>query len=755
MAPTLQTLAQFDNSAGPLGFEPNGDLLVDAKGDLFGTNKDGGDGTGVGTVFEIVNDGTVADPSYSSAPVELAIFPGTEADGALPDDGLIADANGDLFGTTTSGGTNYGTVFEIVNSGAIANPSYAGAPQVLVNFTGQSGADPGGYPYADLSADANGNLFGTTTGGGANNDGTVFELVNNGTLAEPSYAAAKVLVSFTVESLATGGLLIDAHGDLFGTTGSGGDSNGDGTVFEIVNNGANADPSYATTPTTLAEFDFTDGANPYGRLVADSKGDLFGTTRSGGDSNGDGTVFEIVNNGSNADPSYATTPTTLAEFDFTDGANPNGNLIIDANGDLFGTTQDGADESLGNGNGTVFEIVNNATAANPSYDATPNTLVSFTGLGGADPGSEPSNGLTVDSNGDLFGATSGGGANDAGTVFEVGNSGFVSSPPCYARGTRILTDRGEVAVEELRIGDLAVTLSGARRPIVWIGRRALDISRHPDPAVVRPVRVSKGAFGAGLPHRDLWLSPGHNIAFEGVLMPISALVNSVSVAQIDQQRIEYWHVELDAHDILFAEGLPAESYLDCGNRTAFANGGAFSEAHPDFEPRHWADTCLPLMKEGPPVARTKARLIERLAKQGHLVDQEADPHLLVDGLRVAPIRLSETRLAFVLAPGGRKIELRSKLFVPAHTIAESADARELGLCVGRLQIDGSDLALEDDKLCASGWREAEHTGGRFAHRWTTGGPPLPAGARIVIVDLAGVGHYWRRSDNSVIALCAF
>jgi len=315
--------------------------------------------------------------------------------------------------------------------------------------------------------------------------------------------------------------------------------------------------------------------------------------------------------------------------------------------------------------------------------------------------------------------------------------------PCYARGTRILTDRGEVAAEALRVGDNVVTASGVLRPIVWIGHRRVDISRHPDPAAVWPVRVSAGAFGEGLPRRDLWLSPGHNIASEGALMPISCLINGRSVAQIEQDSVEYWHVELRAHDVLLAEGLPAESYFDCGNRTAFANGGAFVEAHPDFQPRRAADTCLPVVDAGPAVTTTKARLLARLAAQGYCVTSDADAHLLVDGTRVEPIRLLEMRLGFVLPASGRDIALRSEVFIPARTIAESADRRALGLCVARLQIDGSAPPLDDDEMCASGWHEAESADGRFSFRWTTGATPLPPGARIVVLDLAGVGYYGR------------
>ena len=331
---------------------------------------------------------------------------------------------------------------------------------------------------------------------------------------------------------------------------------------------------------------------------------------------------------------------------------------------------------------------------------------------------------------------------------------FVGAAPCYCGGTRILTDRGEIAVEDMRIGDFVVTAAGELRPILWIGHRHIDISRHPAPRTVWPVRVATGAFGENLPRRDLWLSPGHSVACEGVIMPISCLINGRSVSQIEQNRVVYWHVELDAHDIILAEGLPAESYLDCGNRTAFANGGAFVEAHPDFQPKHWAATCLPLVLEGPQVVTTKARILARLADEGHSINQEADAHIVVDGLRIEPTHLSETRLAFALPPGGVKITLRSNRCAPAHVVAESSDVRELGLCVGRLEIDGSSVSLDCDKTCGLGWHEAEFADRRFTHRWTTGATPLRAGACNVILDLAGVGFYWCKPEGCAVALSA-
>jgi uncharacterized repeat protein (TIGR03803 family) len=142
-------------------------LIADANGDLFGTTSD------ASTVFEIQNTGTVAAPVYASAPTTLVSFNGSN--GAEPFAGLIADASGDLFGTTTSGGANNeGTVFEIQNTGTVAAPVYSSPPTTLVTFNGSNGANP----YAGLTADAKGDLFGTTYSGGTNGDGTMFEITS-------------------------------------------------------------------------------------------------------------------------------------------------------------------------------------------------------------------------------------------------------------------------------------------------------------------------------------------------------------------------------------------------------------------------------------------------------------------------------------------------------------------------------------------------------------------------------------------------
>ena len=327
-------------------------------------------------------------------------------------------------------------------------------------------------------------------------------------------------------------------------------------------------------------------------------------------------------------------------------------------------------------------------------------------------------------------------------------------PACYCRGTRIFTARGEIAVEHLAVGDCAETVSGRLRPIRWIGHRRVDISRHPEPLAVYPVRVSAGAFGEGLPRRDLWLSPGHSVLFEGVLIPISKLLNGVSVAQVERESVEYWHIELDEHDVLLADGLPAESYLDCGNRSGFANGGAFIDAHPDFRPKQWQETCLPIALQGPEILGARVRLDVRLESQGYKITEDAEAHVLVDNRRIEPTWLSESRLQFVLPENGRMIALRSAVFVPASMNCASADLRELGLCVQRLQVDGETIALDEDGACGIGWQQATSADGRFQHRWTNGAVALSPGARVIIVDLAGFGRYWRKPTSRAPALAA-
>jgi hypothetical protein len=306
---------------------------------------------------------------------------------------------------------------------------------------------------------------------------------------------------------------------------------------------------------------------------------------------------------------------------------------------------------------------------------------------------------------------------------------------CFAAGTRIMTARGEVPVEMLAVGDLVPTLiRGRLAPVRWLGHRAIDCRRHPRPEAVCPVRVRAGAFGPARPVRDLLLSPDHAAWLDGVLIPIRHLVNGATIVRETVDRVEYWHVELSAHDVLLAEGLPVESYLDTGNRGAFANGGPTPLAHPDFSLAVWAtNACAPLVVDGPALAAARGRLLDRATVLGHA--ETADPalHICADGAILRP-HIDGPVHRFTLPPGAREVRLMSRVAVPAHRTAGSDDHRRLGVAVARLLVDGMPV----EPPVADGWYPAEAN-----WRWTDGAAalPFPSAGRIEVV-LLPLARYW-------------
>ena len=201
---------------------------------------------------------------------------------------------------------------------------------------------------------------------------------------------------------------------------------------------------------------------------------------------------------------------------------------------------------------------------------------------------------------------------DEGLEMISDGNGGVEIVTCYGRGTRIATPDGDVAIEALREGDRVLTADGGTAPVKWIGYRSLDCTRHPAPEKAWPVRVCAGAFGEGLPKRDLILSPQHAIFSHGVLVPVKHLINGRTIVREVVASIEYFHVELDRHDIILAEGLPAESYLDTGDRGSFQNAGVPVVLHPDMAAITWeAMGAAELKVIGPEVDAIRALLAAR------------------------------------------------------------------------------------------------------------------------------------------------
>ena len=374
-APVLKVLHSFDGTDGSL---PVAGVTLDVAGNLYGTTNFGGTGSaefGDGTVFKLSG----ADQSTLTT---LASFTG--ADGNQPQGGVLVRASGHLFGTTTSGGADgNGTVFELAGSGDTTL-------KTLVSFTGANGSGPSSG--LTVLHDC---LYGTTSAGGAGNDGTVFELCG------PEHKTLTTLVSFTGTNgnRPMAGLVADRAGNLYGTT-VGGGANGSGTVFEL------SGPRHETL-TTLVSFAGTNGSGPRGGLAIDAFDNLFGATEGGG-AGQVGTLYELRGPGHE-------TLTTLFAFSSSGpgGTSPECNLLIDGAGNLYGTTSGGVDSSPDE-LGSVFRL--------SADHVTLTTLYAFTGNGD---GGNSVGGLAADRDGNLFGTTTSFGASGNGVVFKLSGTGFV------------------------------------------------------------------------------------------------------------------------------------------------------------------------------------------------------------------------------------------------------------------------------------------------------------------------------------------
>jgi len=210
-------------------------------------------------------------------------------------------------------------------------------------------------------------------------------------------------------------------------------------------------------------------------------------------------------------------------------------------------------------------------------------------------------------------------------------SGNTIALPCFAAGTRITTERGETAVESLCVGERVRTMLGKRwEAVKWIGYRRVDCRHHPEPHKVWPVRIAAGTFGLGMPLRDLFLSPDHAVFVYDVLIPVKYLINHRSIEQVVTDEVVYYHIELARHDVLLAEGLPSESYLETGGRSNFADGGEMIRLFADFSTLAtdivdiWEATgCAPLVVTGPVIEIARSLVDEHSDRCGVRLAQAA------------------------------------------------------------------------------------------------------------------------------------
>ena len=314
---------------------------------------------------------------------------------------------------------------------------------------------------------------------------------------------------------------------------------------------------------------------------------------------------------------------------------------------------------------------------------------------------------------------------------------------CFAAGTHVRTPDGEAEVQLLEKERLIVTASSAVRRIVWIGHRRIDCRRHPHPELVWPVRIRAHAFGPDRPHRDLLLSPDHAVFAEGVLIPVKHLINGTTILQEQVASVHYFHIELDRHDILLAEGLAVESYLDTGNRAQFANGAAHVALHPNFAPRSLSeDSCAPLCVAGPQVQRVRERLRARAERPAQLRRAEAELRVMAGDRFIRPARTTGACHSYLLPQGSRSVRLVSYAAAPDGAAGER---RRLGVRIGGIVVNGRTVPLDSPAL-GEGFHAPEADG-----RWTDGAAHLSLHATGPIVLEVLVADGMRRRAGTAAA----
>ena len=481
---------------------------------------------------------------------------------------------------------------------------------------------------------------GDPTNGGSRTSSTISWLVNDGTVASSAasttlnliHAAPTISVTGTTATFTGGGPAI-ALGDTVNLTDPDSAGNLSSATVIISNGFVSGDTLTVGTPGGLSA-NFSNGTLTLTGIASIATYDaaldsLHYDFAAGGDPTALGTKTTrtlswfandgVANSGTvtssiNIQHVAPTISVSGAASTFTSSPVPLVNSVtigdVDSGGNLTGATVSISDGFFA-GDTLNFTNQNGITH---SYNAATGVLT-LTGTSSIANYQTALQSITYNSTGD---ATHGG-VDTSRTISWVVNDGAASSSAatsnfttaCYLHGTRILTDGGEVAVEDLSIGDRVMTLSGEAMPIKWIGRRSYVAAFAASNRNVVPILIRAGALGENVPQRDLYVSPLHAMFIDGVLIPAEQLVNEVSVLRChDIDPIRYFHIELERHDVIFADGAPAESFVDCDSRGMFHNAAEFAALYPGDAAPRWA-FCAPRLEDGPQLDEIRARVDAR------------------------------------------------------------------------------------------------------------------------------------------------
>ena len=407
-------------------------------------------------------------------------------------------------------------------------------------------------------------------------------------------------------------------------------------------------------------------------------------------------------------------------------------------------------------------LLGDGSGANPGRDAANGFLGGGSGSGGPGFGGGGAAGFAGgggggynggggggSQSGSTFGAGGGGGSFDAGTSIvaiagQHSGNGLVtiaSTALCFCAGTLIATPAGHTAVENLSPGDRVLTASGAVRPIVWIGTGRVLATRGQRSAAT-PVIVKKGAFADNVPFQDLRVTKGHAFYLDNVLIPVEFLVNHKSILWDDRaQEVAIFHIELATHDVVLANGAPAETYRDDGNRWLFqnVNGGWHLPPMPP---------CAPVLTGGPQVDAVWARLLGRAGPRRTMpLTDDPDLHLLIDGIRLNPAETADPHRIFFIPGQPERIEIASRDSVPEE-LGLARDPRSLGVALRRIEMrrGAARVAIDaSDSRLTEGFHGYEPLAGI---RWTNGCAAVPPalvpggrGALQLVLTLGGATRY--------------
>ncbi len=586
-----------------------------------GTAGDGGGGVGVsatGGVTTVAADGTFV-PSVGAG-IVLGAAPGGTirfAGGAAGGGGGSGGPGGFFGHAGGAGGGIGGTAAQFTSSGGAGG--FGGGGGSGVDYLVNEGANEddggnggfgggGGYTGGAFSGTAGNGGFGGGGGGGpivgintpgaggfGGGDGFAGGLVIPGRPLIPEggagLGAGGAVFVQAGGSLSYVGGVVSGGSVAGGTVAAGYPADGDGSAFGaglfLQGDGQVTLSATAAQPLVIADTiaDQTGSTHQTGLSAA-------GDPLAGAGSlliDGTGTVVLAAANTFSGGTTLTSGTLELA----TTGAAGGGDILFDGTAVLKvdGTSLSESTRIDGLGGGGAIDLRDVAFAGIAAVVSTPGTL---------------GNVVLRSTTGSVAYALSIGGVGAISIAAAADGSVLLGQAPCYAAGTRIAVPGGEAAVETLRAGDRVVLAAGGCAALRWVGRRRVDLRRHPRPESVRPVRVRAGCLGAGLPSRDLLLSPEHALLLDGVLVPARVLVDGAAVTQEPWDTVAYHHLELARHAAILAEGVAAESYLDTGNRHQFA-GGALASLHPEFGTGE-GEPFAPFVLDGAVVEAARERL---------------------------------------------------------------------------------------------------------------------------------------------------